>query len=509
MNRIWRVLLLMAALCVGLGTVAGTAAAKPAQKPAKSKGSVTPGQLDTSFGKGGKVTVDFPAENAGSTGPRYQLPFEFTPGHLEMAQAPGGKVVVAGATKIVQYLANGKPDPSFGEGGSVTVPRPSGQIFILAGVAVDSQGRIVLAGLTRPLPTNSTPDPVISSAAIMRFNPDGTMDTGFGSGGTLITTFGLGAPKAAGGPGGHYFGASVGLRDVTVEADGKIVVSGGYVTELGECRETPESQGFVARLTESGALDPTFGEGGLRKLATITTFGQLAPRAAGYLALGSGRPVCKGSNGPANLLTGLDQNGNLDPNFGSFGFRNLAFESAPALSVTPAGKILLLGRPFRRRFYKKVKKTVEGKKVTKKVRVSVRAQTVQRLLPSGAADPGFGRVGRIDYIDPKAGSLAALAADGKERIYLVGRIGKRVSKSPNNPLHRTQFLVERTLANGNYDKSFGKKGVVTTGFGGPADSFATQVMFDAKGRIVVGGGITSSKLETGGGFAIARYLPGK
>src|ERR1700755_876799 len=110
----------MAALVVALGALAGVAVAKPAGKPPKSNPpgkTAAPGELDTAFGTAGKVTVPFPAENAGTAGPKYTLPFEFTPGHLEMAKAPGGKVVVAGATKIVRYLANGKPDPSFGTGG--------------------------------------------------------------------------------------------------------------------------------------------------------------------------------------------------------------------------------------------------------------------------------------------------------------------------------------------------------------------------------------------------------
>jgi uncharacterized delta-60 repeat protein len=489
---------------VCLGAIASGAVAKPAAKPTKTK-KVTPGKLDASFGKGGKTSIEFPAENAGSTGPRYQLPFEFTPGHLEMAQAPGNKVVVAGASKIVRFLANGKLDPSFGQGGVVTVPRPAGQVFVLAGVAVDSAGRVVLAGLTRPLPTNSTPDPVLSSAALMRFNADGTPDASFGSGGTLITDFGLGAPKAAG---GNYPGASVGLRDIVIDSHNRIVVTGGYVTEVGQCESTVSSKGFIARLNEPGTLDPTFGDGGLRTLASITTFGLLDPHASGYLALGSGQPVCKGKEGPFNLLTGFDENGNLDPNFGSFGFRTLPFNYAPAVSVTLSGKILLLGRPERHTIYKKATKIVKGKKVTVKLRRHDRTQTLQRLLPSGAGDPSFGRVGRINYVDPQSGSLSALTADSQERIYLVGRIGKRVSKSPRNPLHRTTFLVERTLSNGLYDRSFGKNGTVSTGFGGPSDSFATQVMLDSKGRIVVGGGITSPQLESGGGYAIARYLPG-
>src|ERR1700759_3557708 len=188
MKQARRVFLLMAALMVALGALAGVAVAKPAGKPPKSKGSTKAkttqgGELDTSFGLGGKVTVSFPAENAGTAGPKYTLPFEFTPGHLEMASAPGGKVVVAGATKIVRYLANGKPDPTFGTGGTVTVPRPPGALFVLAGVAVDSQGRIVLAGLARPIPTDTLPDPVLSSAAVIRLDANGSLDPSFGSDG--------------------------------------------------------------------------------------------------------------------------------------------------------------------------------------------------------------------------------------------------------------------------------------------------------------------------------------
>ena len=63
--------------------------------------------------------------------------------------------------------------------------------------------------------------------------------------------------------------------------------------------------------------------------------------------------------------------------------------------------------------------------------------------------------------------------------------------------------------NGNFDRSFGRHGSVRTGFGGPASSFATEVMVDKRGRIVVGGGVTTPRLSTGGGFAIARYLSGR
>ena len=52
-------------------------------------------------------------------------------------------------------------------------------------------------------------------------------------------------------------------------------------------------------------------------------------------------------------------------------------------------------------------------------------------------------------------------------------------------------------------------GKVTTGFGGPSSAIASQVTLDAKGRILVGGSAITPQLQSGGGFAIARYLPGR
>jgi uncharacterized delta-60 repeat protein len=501
MKQVGRVVLSMAALAVAVGALAGVAVAKPASKPkGPGKTMAAPGEIDTTFGVGGKVTVAFPAENAGSAGPKYTLPFEFTPGHLEMAKAPGGKIVIAGATKVVRYLPNGKPDPTFGTGGTIEVPRPPGALFVLAGVAVDSQGRVVLAGLSRPIPSESTPDPVLSKATVMRFKADGSIDTSFGSNGMVVTDFGFNAPAA---PGGPYIGASVGLRGVTIDSANRPVISGGYVTELTKYEAT--SEGFVARLTESGALDQSFGEAGIRKIDTFKGFSQLLDRTGGSLTLGQPK-----EGRARNVLTGLDENGNLDPSFGSFGFRTLGSNAEPAVTMAPSGKILILGQPEESHYYKaetqKNKKT--GKKERVKVRINIQVQNVRRLLPNGASDPSFGRTGSVNYVDPNVGSFSALTADGRERVYLAGRIGRRVSKQANNPLHRTQFLLERTQSNGRIDKTFGHEGAVTAGFGGPADAFATQVELVTKGRILVGGGIESSELASGGGFALARFLPG-
>jgi uncharacterized delta-60 repeat protein len=493
MDRVWRTALAAAMIAACLAVMAGSALAKPAA-----------GARDTSFGKGGKVTVGFPSESAGSSGPQYELPFEFTPGHQKMALAPGGKVVVAGASKVVRMLGDGKPDPSFGNDGVVTVPRPKGGVFVLADVAVDSLGRVVLVGLTRPLPTNSTPDPVIASATVMRFDANGKPDHTFGTAGRLVTDLGLGEPKTAG---GTYGGPSIGLRSVAIDSQNRIIISGGYVTELAKCERSVNSKGFIARLTPSGALDPTFGTNGVRALETIASLGQLAPFSGGYLTAGTGGPFCSGPEGPARLLTAFSDEGNLNSAFASFSFRTLKTVSPIAMTVTPSGKILLLGEEQHKTIYHKVARMEEGKKVIKRVGKTIRYQVVERLLPSGAFDPGFSRTGSAKYLDPESGYFSSLTADEAERTYLVGNLGKRVSPSPHNHTLRRTFVVGRLTPKGVYDRSFGVRGKVNTGFGGPSSAMATQVAIDAKGRVLVGGSVVTPELPSGGGFAIARYLP--
>jgi uncharacterized delta-60 repeat protein len=453
-------------------------AAAPAA-PAKAR----PGRLDPHFGKGGKTMVAFPAENAGEVGAKYTLPFQFTAGHLVMAPAPGGKIVVAGSTRLVRLLANGKPDPRFGNGGSVTIERPAGMTFVLAGIAVDSQGRVLVAGTARPQPSSTTPDPLASSAVVMRFGADGSIDRSFGREGSVITDFGIEPPAV---PSGRYPAASVGLRSIAVDSQNRPILTGGSITKVADCysTETAISTGFVTRLSESGSSDASFGAGGLRQIADLSSFAQsaLVP-SGGLLAIAAGKQACGDERGgPAVLLTQLGPEGNLDASFGFSGFRSIGYRRAPVATIAPSGKIVLLG---------------DRRKET---------QLVIRLLPNGGFDPSFGRTGRISIVPPKNAALASVAVDARGRLLFAGHASKRVHR-PNSGVSRSTFLLARMNANGNFDRSFGRHGSMRTGFGGPSSSFATQVIIDAKGRILVGGNVSSSLLATGSGFALARYLP--
>jgi uncharacterized delta-60 repeat protein len=455
--------------------------------PATAKGPLA-GRLDPSFGKGGKVAIAFPAAPTSNIGVKYDLPFQFTAGELKMVAAPAGKIVVAGSTRIARVLANGKPDRGFGGGGAVSIPSLPGRTFVLAAAAVDSQGRVLLAGSARPLPTESTPDPLISSAVVMRFAANGSLDGSFGDAGILVTDFGIKAPEI--GP-TRYKGAAVGLRSIVVDSQDRPLLSGGFVAKIAPCSgpQTAISTAFVARLTETGTQDPSFGDNGLRQVADFASFQQGSLLAGGtLLAVGTSGARCGGEpQGPPVVLTGFNSGGNLDSSFGFAGFRTIGFDRAPTVTVAPSGKIVLLGAPRKG------------------------SQLVMRLLANGGIDPGFGRTGRVNVLVPKEASFEAVAVDGRGRLLFAGHVSRRVSKKKKNPLRRSTFLLARMDAEGSFDRSFGHRSSVRTGFGGPSSSAATQVTVDAKGRILVGGSISSPRLNTGGGFAMARYLsePGR
>lgn len=442
----------------------------------------TAGRLDPSFGTKGKAMIAFPAQSAGNVGVKYEVPFQFTAGHLEMVPAPGGKLVVAGSTRIVRLFSNGKVDRAFGAGGTVGIPPLPGRSFLLASVGVDSLGRIVVAGSSRPLPSSTTLDPLLSLVAVMRFNSDGSLDPSFDGDGILISDLGIEPPTV---PTGKYVGASVGVRSVAVDPQNRVLLTGGAVVKASTCGPEGElSAAYVARLTEGGGLDATFGSGGLRQIAELASFSQAALSPSGSLfTVGAGNHPCgEEGGGPPVVLASFGAEGALDPSFGFSGFRTIGYSKVPVATVASSGKIVLLGAR-------------QGN-----------AQLVTRLLPNGAPDPGFGRIGRIRLVSTWPAILTAVAIDGQDRLLLAGRVSRRVSKNPKNPLRRSTFILARMRADGDFDRSFGRHGSVRTGFGGPASSFATQVFVDNRNRIVVGGGVSTPRLGTGGGFAIARYL---
>jgi len=181
------------------------------------------GDLDPSFGTGGKVTTDFGAINAD--------------GRSVVVQGDG-KIVVAGFSgccgsndfALVRYATDGSLDPSFGTGGKVTTDLGAADLAL--SMVVQSDGKIVAAGWS-----SNGSDEVF---ALVRYATDGSLDPSFGTGGKVTTD--LGAVNDDG-------------ESVVVQSDGKIVVAG--YSGIGSTRDVA-----LVRYATDGSLDPSFGTGG-------------------------------------------------------------------------------------------------------------------------------------------------------------------------------------------------------------------------------------------------------
>jgi uncharacterized delta-60 repeat protein len=138
------------------------------------------GTVDTSFGTDGLAVASFPGVSAESSSVFVQ---------------PDGNIVVAGITTegniaIAEFNANGTLDTSFGSGGEVTALFPSGNPNFpgtdsVNAVLVDANGNILVGGglVTCSNPKNSE---CMSDTALALFNPNGTLDTSFGNGGSAV-----------------------------------------------------------------------------------------------------------------------------------------------------------------------------------------------------------------------------------------------------------------------------------------------------------------------------------
>jgi len=444
--------------CLVSGTVAVTIAGLLATATPAHAAS---GVLDTTFGVGGQVTTDFGVN-----------PSEPEMGN-DMVVQPDGKIVLAGRAGtdqfpvggdgtfgVARYLPNGSLDPSFGTGGLVKtnfVAPP--QRAIPRAVALQVDGKIVVGGTAGTIDTNA-------KLAIARYNPDGSLDPTFGTGGKILmnVTNELGD----------------GIRALALQPDGKILGVGAA-----------GGGNLLIRFNPDGSLDPTFGNGGHAE-PVIGNSGHLFAMkllpSGKFLATGTGfNPATQGDF----LLARFNPDGSLDTTFASAGLvttdlsglNDLVF----AIAVTSTGQILLAGEA----------NADDALGVSGDTHVAL-----ARYSADGTLDTTFGSGGKVDHnltTNQDEGRSVVLQSDGK--IVVAGpRDGSNVHADPS----AGSAAVIRYNANGTLDTTFGTGGAATTTFGGAAAG-ARSMALDSNGRIVVAGG--AGMPNTGVDFALARFLP--
>src|SRR4051794_26643845 len=242
-----------------------------------------------------------------------------------------GRIVVAGggadpaAIAVARYEPDGSLDKSFGTNGKATTEFPTGEASANA-VAIDPAGRIVVAGYYS---SNSGTD--VNDIALARFNADGSLDKSFGTDGQVTTSFSNDVARA-----------------VAIDSSGRIVVAGG------DCSPPSNLcvlSFVVARYNPDGTLDPSFGDGGERLFSVDgCTNGVLTGSSAFAVAIDpSGRIVLAGHcNDSGFALARLTPTGADDPTFGSGGgvttdFGGTGLTVATGVSIDASGRIVAAG----------------------------------------------------------------------------------------------------------------------------------------------------------------------
>lgn len=364
----------------------------------------------------------------------------------------------------------GDPDLSFdGDGRVITDLTNASQRDVAADLAIQFDDKIVVVGVVGKMG-----DPVV-----VRYNPDGTRDPGFGDQGVVT----------------RDFSASDGLDAVVLQRDGKIVVAGRAGGALG----TGTVDFLVARFNLDGTPDAMFGGG---QGFVLTGFGPGRDDVAtavvlqpdGRIVLGGRSELISPSVDEDFALARYLPDGTLDPTFGNNGlvltdFTNGSKDNISALALDADGRIVAGG-------------CRGGVEACEFDRFSDFA--LARYLPNGSLDTSFDGDGKVTTDFPSGREdavlgLAIQASDGKIVAGGFSRVG------PGNGL---AFAIARYLPDGSLDTAFDTDGRVTTEFGFAPNNQANSLIVQPDGMIVAAGRST-----LGGDFsdptalALAQYRP--
>jgi uncharacterized delta-60 repeat protein len=368
-----------------------------------------------------------------------------------------GKIVVAGYATVgpaaqialVRYNVDGSLDKSFNGTGKVITAVGDGDCKA-EGLALQSDGKIVVAGYSfKPSEKDR------AEFTVLRYNPDGTLDSGFGESGKVTSEIG---------------GSSDSANSVALQDDGKIVVAGDTLA--------PGNNDFaVARYNANGSLDTSFNGTGE---ATVD-FSQI-DYGRSVAVQGDGKIVVAGDAERGDHRTfavaRFNANGTPDISFNKIGKVTTDFGGGKAeargVAVQNDGKIVVAGLA-----------STDGTEKFALVRYNL----------DGTLDTSFGGTGKVLTLVGISGSNAtAMALQGDGKIVVVGY-------AVNNSGRDRDFALVRYNADGSLDTRFNGSGKVTTAVS-DHDGHCEAVAVEKDGKIVAAGWVSSGDNSD---FAVVRF----
>ncbi|MGB3342553.1 MAG: T9SS type A sorting domain-containing protein [Aequorivita sp.] len=376
--------------------------------------SAQDGSVDTSFGNNGFAITDFfGGWDRGSS----------------IGVQEDGKIVVFGfvflpnggvAEGLVRYLPDGSLDTSFGTDGLVTTPAGDNYYEYFNSLHIQPDQKIITS--TTFMGNGET------DFSIVRYLPNGQLDSSFGDGGVVQTNVGE-----------DYLAATILLPDGKILAAGRAITGG------------KDNNMLLVRYLPDGSLDPSFGSGGILEEyindETLKVF-PIKVQEDGKIIV----PYFTVENFiPKIKVARYLPDGFLDVSFGSDGIVAIDFIGNLgyiATAIQNDGKIL---HSYRR---------VGGDEFY-----------IVRMLPDGSPDPTFGNDGSVEVHNPQFTPLKLLQQEDDKVILF----GITYTFEPDNN------LTYRFNLDGTMDTSFGNNGKVSLLFEG------ADIALQENGKILIAG----------------------
>ena len=388
-----------------------------------------PGDLDISFGNGGKVSVGIG-------------------GYFDVAQEvdvqKDGSIIVAGygqespssykGLSIARYLKDGNMDYDFGNLGLIQKQTNSME-GELNSIEIQEDDKIVAVGYSISSNTNN------EDLTLVRFTKNGILDKSFGNSGLVVTE--ISNQKEIG-------------EAVAIQPDGKIIC-------VGTTQHDPNFDIFLVRYDEYGQLDYYFGQGGI----VITDINSGHDIGKSLAIQEDGKLIVAGftysEDNFCMALLRYDTNGNLDSTFGKNGIAITNIYSSIGkldLVLQNDGKIILVGPS-------KVDNTHHF--------------TMLRFNTNGSLDNSFGKNGITQTIIGDFSEAESVALDSYGNIVVAGTTG----------LENEDFVVAMYSQNGILDPGFGLNGITQVNFNNNSVDRAHSLAIDSDGNIIVAGETTN------------------
>ncbi len=402
------------------------------------------GVLDPTFGTNGKVVTSITTGQDKAYG---------------VAIQPDGKIVVVGHSTgtltgkdfaVIRYKANGVLDSAFGVNGIVTTDLLVGSNDVAYSVALQPDGKIVLAGFCD--------NGINKDAALVRYKTNGVLDSTFGTNGVVITNFENAQQDE--------------IKVVKIHAlTGKIVVGGA--SDVSSSIGKP----VLARYLSSGILDTSFNTTGIKLLWVAVNDVNRIFSVEDLVVESNGKISCVGYRKYVSTSIDIEywaarvlSNGSMDNTFSTDGVLQYSDGSgssaASGLLLNSTQDIILCGN--------------------RQYNGNYSFRTLKINQNGTISNPSVFYTGYVSGVN----KAYKIAEDNNGKYVFVGTSGSTTLNS---------FTVARiNSSNLLTDNSFGTSGFANTTFGNPLNEcFNLAIQTDNKIVIV---GFTSND------FAIARFL---